>query len=238
MATRPARSDGALRLRQGATPPTSAGTHLVAPVRAQGGGGRQLPGPHPLPGRPARLRPGLNVVVLTLRIRPPWGGEPLGCPINIRLFRKGGATPQRARRRDAGGGRRVAARAPLRALRRRRLRRTRCCRASEDPGRLPDAPQRRRLRARSAEAKGKRGRPRKKGQRLPSLSQLAAQATWERVELELRGRKATRLLYARPGSLVPDVSDPPGAARDRARPRAPGRKTITSSPWTCPPPPA
>src|SRR5437016_12480296 len=106
MATRPARSDGALRLRQGATPPTSAGTHLVAPVRAQGGGGRQLPGPHPLPGRPARLRPGLNVVVLTLRIRPPWGGEPLGCPINIRLFRKGGATPQRARRRDAGGGRR------------------------------------------------------------------------------------------------------------------------------------
>ncbi|MEK7220671.1 MAG: transposase, partial [candidate division NC10 bacterium] len=33
---------------------------------------------------------GLNLVVLTLRVRPPWGGEPLGLPINVRLYRKGG----------------------------------------------------------------------------------------------------------------------------------------------------
>jgi len=33
---------------------------------------------------------GLNIVVLTLRIYPPWGGEPLGLPINMRLHRKGG----------------------------------------------------------------------------------------------------------------------------------------------------
>ena len=33
---------------------------------------------------------GLNLVVLTLRIRPPWGGEPLGLPINARLYRKRG----------------------------------------------------------------------------------------------------------------------------------------------------
>jgi len=33
---------------------------------------------------------GLNVVVLTLRITPPWGGEPLGLPVNARLYRKGG----------------------------------------------------------------------------------------------------------------------------------------------------
>jgi len=35
---------------------------------------------------------GLNLVVLTLRINPPWGGEPLGLPINMRLHRKDGPT--------------------------------------------------------------------------------------------------------------------------------------------------
>src|SRR4030043_1794082 len=33
---------------------------------------------------------GLNLVVLTLRVIPPWGGEPLGLPINMRLHRKDG----------------------------------------------------------------------------------------------------------------------------------------------------
>lgn len=31
---------------------------------------------------------GLNLVVVTLRVVPPWGGEPLGLPVNVRLFRK------------------------------------------------------------------------------------------------------------------------------------------------------
>ena len=35
---------------------------------------------------------GLNLVVLTLRINPPWGGEPLGLPINMRVHRKNGPT--------------------------------------------------------------------------------------------------------------------------------------------------
>ncbi|MGH3756134.1 MAG: hypothetical protein ACRDRP_26325, partial [Pseudonocardiaceae bacterium] len=35
---------------------------------------------------------GWNLVVLTLRITPPWGGEPLGLPINMRVYRKGGPT--------------------------------------------------------------------------------------------------------------------------------------------------
>jgi hypothetical protein len=35
---------------------------------------------------------GLNLLVLTLRITPPWGGEPLGLPINLRLHRKQGPT--------------------------------------------------------------------------------------------------------------------------------------------------
>lgn len=33
---------------------------------------------------------GLNLVVLTLRVNPPWGGKPLGLPINMRLHRKNG----------------------------------------------------------------------------------------------------------------------------------------------------
>lgn len=35
---------------------------------------------------------GLNVVVLTLRVTPPWRGEPLGLPVNLRLHRKKGPT--------------------------------------------------------------------------------------------------------------------------------------------------
>ena len=35
---------------------------------------------------------GLNLVVLTLQIQPPWGGEPLGLPINMRLHRKNQAS--------------------------------------------------------------------------------------------------------------------------------------------------
>lgn len=35
---------------------------------------------------------GLNLVVLTLRVNPPWGGEPLGLPINMRVHRKNGPT--------------------------------------------------------------------------------------------------------------------------------------------------
>lgn len=33
---------------------------------------------------------GLNLVVLTLRVNPPWGDRPLGLPINMRLHRKNG----------------------------------------------------------------------------------------------------------------------------------------------------
>ena len=47
----------------------------------------------PIRSRPPRIvyALGLNLVVLTLRVQGPWGGEPLGLPINCRLFHKGGA---------------------------------------------------------------------------------------------------------------------------------------------------
>jgi hypothetical protein len=35
---------------------------------------------------------GLNLIVLTLRVYPPWGGEPIGLPVNMRLRRKDGPT--------------------------------------------------------------------------------------------------------------------------------------------------
>jgi hypothetical protein len=35
-------------------------------------------------GRRAVFAHGLNLVVLTLRVQPPWGGEPIGLPINMR----------------------------------------------------------------------------------------------------------------------------------------------------------
>src|SRR5205807_2334259 len=68
---------------------------------------------------------------------------------------------------------------------------------------------------------GKRGRPRKKGERLPSLQALAAQASWERHELDLRGEKVTRLVLRPSCAVVPDVAGAPGVGRHRARPRRP-----------------
>ena len=35
---------------------------------------------------------GLNLVIITLRVTPPWGGCPLGLPITMRVHRKGGPT--------------------------------------------------------------------------------------------------------------------------------------------------
>jgi hypothetical protein len=139
---------------------------------------------------------GLNLVVLTLRVRPPWGGEPLGLPINVRLFRKGGPThnelAQAMLEEVAGwfpehrfvlcGDGAFASLAAVGLARTQVVSRMRRDAALYEP-----APPR----------TGKRGRPRKKGERLPSLQALAAQASWERHELELRGKKVTRLVYAR-----------------------------------------
>ncbi|WP_276968688.1 transposase, partial [Metallibacterium scheffleri] len=35
---------------------------------------------------------GLNLVIVTLRVCPPWGGMPIGVPVGVRLHRKGGPT--------------------------------------------------------------------------------------------------------------------------------------------------
>lgn len=35
---------------------------------------------------------GLNILVLAIRVDPPWGGEPLALPVGMRLHKKGGAS--------------------------------------------------------------------------------------------------------------------------------------------------
>lgn len=166
---------------------------------------------------------GLNLVVLTLRVRPPWGGEPLGLPINVRLFRKGGSTHNELAQGMLeevagwfpGHGFVLCGDGAFASLAAVGLARTQVVSRMRRNAALYEA---------APPRTGKRGRPRKKGERLPSLQGLAAQAGWERHELELRGTSVTRLVYARPvlwyrmwqdcQVLLVIVRDPEGAQND------------------------
>ena len=143
---------------------------------------------------------GLNLVVLTLRVTPPWGGEPLGLPILMRLHRKGGDSlidlaeallrqladglPERTFRLHADGFyATLAGRGLVRTHLISRLRRdaelyaplTRC------------------------RSKSQRGRPRTKGRRLATPQQMARQVrSWRSVATSERGKDRQRLVYARP----------------------------------------
>lgn len=168
---------------------------------------------------------GLNLVVLTIRIQPPWGGEPLGLPINVRLYRKGGPSLVEV---GAAMVRQVAAWFPDRAFllcgdgayatlagaglpRTHVLSRMRCDAA------LYTWPRPRRP--------GQRGRPRKKGPRLPTPAHFARRRTgWQRISVEVRGKTLDRLLLHRPvlwDHVCPDrlvrlvmVRDPDGRQPD------------------------
>ena len=133
---------------------------------------------------------GLNLVVLTLRVQPPWGGEPLGLPINLRLHRKNdpkslldlaeemvregaGWFPGRTLRLSADGFY-----APLAG---RHLPNTHITSRMRRDAALYDPPAPRRP--------GQRGRPAKKGPRLPALAQIAAEVpNWLRASVDIRGR--------------------------------------------------
>jgi hypothetical protein len=143
---------------------------------------------------------GLNVVVLTLRLTPPWGGEPLGLPVNVRLYRKGGSSHLEL---GALMLRELATWLPDRhfaltcdgayaALAGEELARTHVTsRMRRDAALyLPPPPRKR----------GQRGRPRKKGRRLPSPAHLARRATrgWVPTTLDVRGKPVERLLLCRP----------------------------------------
>ena len=141
---------------------------------------------------------GLKLVPLCLRVVPPWGGEPLALPVNIRLYRKGGPTllelveqtvndiadwfPERTFYLTADGFY-----APLAG---RGLPRTHVISRMRHDAALYTMPPIRR--------KGQIGRPPKKGQRLPSPAEMAQHArSWKRVQTCERGKPRTRLVHAR-----------------------------------------
>jgi hypothetical protein len=141
---------------------------------------------------------GLNLVVLTLQIQPPWGGEPLGLPINMRLHRKKQASlielaqqminevirwlPQRLFRVVGDGffatlaGKEVANTTIISRIQR-----------NAEIYDLPKQPKTKH-----------RGRPRKKGRRLLCPEKMAPKVrTWKKVQVCERGKMRTRLVYTR-----------------------------------------
>jgi len=169
---------------------------------------------------------GLNLVVITLRVRAPWGGEPLGLPVNVRLFRKGGAThaqlveqmitelagwlPGRVLTLCGDGAYATLAGAGL-------PRTHVISRMRRDAALFAPAPPR----------TGRRGRPAKKGARLPTPPEQAAAATrtqWRRTSIDRRGRDVDVDLLARAvlwyavnpehQVLLVIVRDPAGIERD------------------------
>jgi hypothetical protein len=141
---------------------------------------------------------GLNLVVLTLQIQPPWGGEPLGLPINMRLHRKNGLTlielaaqminevrhwlPERVFRVVADGFYATLAGKAMGAV-------TTISRIKRNAN-LYDLPPKRR--------KKRRGRPRTRGKKLAKLEKMAAHIqNWQTVTFRRRGKTVNRLVYTR-----------------------------------------
>ena len=143
---------------------------------------------------------GLNLVVITLQVRPPWGGCPIAVPVNVRVHRKHDATttiahaaamlteiagwlPDRCFHLCADGAYATLAGAGLpRTQLTSRMRR--------DAALFEAAPPR----------TGRRGRPRIKGDRLPTPAQLSdtlPQRAWNTVQVNVRGKTVQRLVHTR-----------------------------------------
>lgn len=169
---------------------------------------------------------GLNLIVLALRISPPWGGEPLALPINLRLYRKGGPThldlaeemsEEVAAWFPSLGFRLVCDGAYASLAGRQHPRSVVISRMRRDAALYDPPPPRK---------KGQRGRPRKKGRRLPTPQQMARakRRRWRRYSFQMRGKKVVRLLLQRnviwhkvcPGRLLKlvIVRDPDGKQKD------------------------
>ena len=141
---------------------------------------------------------GLNLVVVTLRIKAPWGGEPLGLPINARAYKKGGLThldlADQMVREIAGWfpNRRIhlCGDGAYASLAGRTLPNTHfTSRMRRDAALYEMAPQRK---------EKQRGRPRKKGKRLATPEAKAHRVRkWITATFDCRGRQKKRLIYAR-----------------------------------------
>lgn len=143
---------------------------------------------------------GLNLVVVTLRITPAWGSMPIAIPVNARLHKK--KDPVTTVEHAAQMMRELASWLPDRQLH--------LCAdgayASLAGTALPRTHVTSRMRRDSAlyEAApprtGKRGRPRLKGQRLPTPPEIAAGASrraWREATIDVRGRSVQRLVLTR-----------------------------------------
>jgi hypothetical protein len=141
---------------------------------------------------------GLNLVVLTLQIQPPWGGEPLGLPINMRLHRKNGLTlielavemieqvhqwlPERLFLLVADGF--------YATLAGKQMSQTSLVSRIQRNAKIFDLPPKRR--------KKTRGRPRKKGKRLARPQKMTSYIqNWRQIGFSQRGKMVKRLVYTR-----------------------------------------
>jgi len=141
---------------------------------------------------------GLNIVVLALKVRPPWGGQPLALPLTVRLHTKGGASLLDLAEQMVG---QLASWLPHRGFHL-------CADGFYAPlaGRsLPRTQLTSRLRHDAAlyqlvrkSTRPRRGRPRKKGARLPTPAELARGARkWSMVMVDVRGKRVRRLVVVR-----------------------------------------
>lgn len=141
---------------------------------------------------------GLNLALLTLQVQPPWGGEPLGLPVTMRLHRKKDRTlielaqdmmeeisqwmPER-RFRLVGDG-------FYACLAGEELPQTSLISRMKRNAKLYDLPPKTQTKH--------RGRPRKRGRLLPNPEKMAAQVKhWQKITFRQRGKTAKRLVYVR-----------------------------------------
>jgi len=141
---------------------------------------------------------GLNIVVLALKVSPPWPGQPLALPLTVRLHTKGGATLLDLAEQMVS---QLASWLPYRGFHL-------CADGFYAPlaGRsLPRTQLTSRLRRDAAlyqlvrkPSRPRRGRPRKKGSRLPTPAELARRARrWSTVTVDVRGKRVQRLVFCR-----------------------------------------
>jgi hypothetical protein len=143
---------------------------------------------------------GLNLVVITLRVTPPWGATPIAIPVNARLHRKNEDTTTVAHAEAMIGE--LAGWLPERKFH--------LCGdgayASLCGAGLPRTYVTSRIRRNAALYRpapahtGKRGRPRTRGDRLPKPFELAARAgkkDWHNAEIDIRGTTVRRLILVR-----------------------------------------
>jgi hypothetical protein len=141
---------------------------------------------------------GLQFVPLCLRVNPPWGGEPLALPIHVRLHRKGETTcpalvEEMVRDVEAWLPKRkfhLVADGAYACLCGACFERTHVTSRLRRDATLYDRSPKRK--------KGQRGRPRKKGARLPKPEAMAKRARrWRSVMTVERSRERERLVHGR-----------------------------------------